>query len=412
MELLVALVAETARRISTLPGGKDWQFRFMPWKSTSPTTPENLWRPRMPELDSLRGVAILLVLFYHGFGLDYGVQGLSGVERGFVSATLWGWVGVDLFFVLSGFLITGILLDTASHSGYYRRFYIRRALRILPIYVAVLLALAFVTGTGLLPHAVAWSFLGISVLFLSNFATVFKISCSYGVLWSLAVEEHFYLLWPTVVRRLSRYGVVVCAIAVCAICPALRAASFLLHRARGWTDYGAYTWLVADGLATGALFAVALRGPLRARQAHWKLAVIALSVGIGLAVAGAPFGILSRERLLGMTLRQTALNVFFLGILVLTLLVGTSRWKGFVCSRPLRFVGEISYGVYLIHTLIFWIVDRCLKVFRPQLPPITGHFSWMSARFCVAIGATIVVSYISRWYFEERFLRLKDLVGV
>ena len=92
----------------------------------------------MPELDSLRGVAILLVLFYHGFGYDYGVQGLSGIARGFVAATLTGWTGVDLFFVLSGFLITGILLDTKLRPDYYRRFYTRRALRILPIYFAVL----------------------------------------------------------------------------------------------------------------------------------------------------------------------------------------------------------------------------------------------------------------------------------
>lgn len=365
----------------------------------------------MPELDSLRGVAILLVLFYHGFGLDYGVQGLSGMARWFVAATLPGWVGVDLFFVLSGFLITGILLDTKTRPDYYRRFYIRRALRILLIYFAALVVLAVTTRARSFGHAVSWSFLGISALFLTNFATVFKISTPYGVLWSLAVEEHFYLVWPAVVRKLSTRVVAVCAAAICVVCPALRAASFLLQRGRGWTDYGAYTWLVADGLATGALFAIAVRGPLSSRGANWKLAAATLATGIGLGIVGAPFGMLSRDRLLGMTLRQTALNVFFLGVLVLVLLVGTGRWSRFVCYRPLRSLGEISYGVYLIHMFVFWVVDRCLEIFFPQLPPFGGHFTWMAGRFCVALSVTIAISYVSRWYFEERFLRLKERMG-
>ncbi len=365
----------------------------------------------MPELDSLRGVAILSVLLYHGFGLPYGLDGLSGAARLFVAATLPGWVGVDLFFVLSGFLITGILLDTRHRPDFYRRFYVRRALRILPIYYCVLVVLAITTRTRLFPHPVPWSFLGISFLFLANFATIFKISMPYGVLWSLAVEEHFYLVWPTAVRRLSKYGVAVVAGAICVVCPVLRASSVLLHRGAGWTDYGAYTWLVADGLATGALFAVGLRGPLHHRQANWKLTAAAFGTSIALAIAGEPFGILSRQRLLGMSLRQTVLNIFFLGVLVLALIVGTGRWKKLVCFKPLQSLGEISYGVYLIHTFVFWLVDRSLKVFFPRLPLFNGHFAWMVARFCAALGLTIAVSYVSRWYFEERFLQMKDRLG-
>src|ERR1700720_3222358 len=101
-----------------------------------------LLRSRMPELDTIRGIAVLLVLFFHGFGFRYGLQGLSRLPRLFVTATLPGWVGVNLFFELSGFLITGILLDTKCRTNYYRSFYTRRALRILPLYYAVLLLLA------------------------------------------------------------------------------------------------------------------------------------------------------------------------------------------------------------------------------------------------------------------------------
>lgn len=266
----------------------------------------------MPELDTLRGVAILLVVFYHGFGPECGIPQFSGLERVFANITVYGWVGVDLFFVLSGFLITGILLDARGRPDFYRRFYVRRALRILPIYWATLLALAFITRTPLFRHAVPWPFLGISFLFLANFITIFRISSSYGVLWSLAVEEHFYLLWPTVVRRLSNRGVAACAGALCVVCPALRAVSFILHRGLGWTDYGAYTWLVADSLATGALFAVAVRGRLQDRDLSWKLTGAALCVGLAMLVAGAPFGILNRDQFLGMTFRQTALTSSFL----------------------------------------------------------------------------------------------------
>jgi peptidoglycan/LPS O-acetylase OafA/YrhL len=109
---------------------------------------EKLIRPSMPELDSLRGVAILLVLFFHGFGFKFGPGKLPRFAHLLVVATMPGWIGVNLFFVLSGFLITGILLDSKPHPQYYSRFYIRRALRILPAYYALLLLLAIGPGTG------------------------------------------------------------------------------------------------------------------------------------------------------------------------------------------------------------------------------------------------------------------------
>jgi len=162
-----------------------------------------LLRSRMPELDTIRGIAVLLVLFFHGFGFRYGVQGLSGFPKLFVAATLPGWMGVNLFFVLSGFLITGILLDTKPKAGYYRSFYTRRALRILPLYYGVLLLLAVLTRTGWVNRQASWAFLALSFFYLSNVTGLFGVPMQYGVLWSLAVEEHFYLLWPAAVRSLS-----------------------------------------------------------------------------------------------------------------------------------------------------------------------------------------------------------------
>ena len=173
------------------------------------TPPENLIRPVMPELDSLRGVAILLVLFFHGFdspGIVWSRLTVPG--RLFFTACLGGWTGVYLFFVLSGFLITGILLDSKPKPQYYRRFYIRRALRILPAFYLLLLLLIVLPRTGWLAHRrVGWPFVALSFLYLANVTNLFGVPGQYGALWSLAVEEHFYLVWPAVVRRLSRRAI-------------------------------------------------------------------------------------------------------------------------------------------------------------------------------------------------------------
>src|ERR1700688_149946 len=118
---------------------------------------ESLIRPVMPELDTVRGLAILLVLFFHGFGFQFASAPLRRLAHWFVVATMPGWVGVNLFFVLSGFLITGILLDSKNHPHYYSRFYFRRALRILPAYYAFLLLWVVAPKPGWLDHRqVSW----------------------------------------------------------------------------------------------------------------------------------------------------------------------------------------------------------------------------------------------------------------
>jgi peptidoglycan/LPS O-acetylase OafA/YrhL len=131
----------------------------------------------MPELDSLRGIAVLMVLFYHGFFWSNGLQGLSGIEKIFVSATSCGWLGVNLFFVLSGFLITGILIDSRLGPHYFRKFYVRRAVRILPAFYALLLLLAF---NGFRGHYYLLS----SLFYLSNLTPLWGVAMAYPMLWS------------------------------------------------------------------------------------------------------------------------------------------------------------------------------------------------------------------------------------
>src|ERR1700741_1283305 len=133
-------------------------------------------RAKMPELDSLRGVAILLVVFYHGFFWSNNLTGLSGPAKFFVNLTRFGWLGVNLFFVLSGFLITGILLGQKNAEDYYSQFYFRRVVRILPALYALLLILCFVPGQ-------SHKYLLLSFFFCANLATLFHIPYTYPVLW-------------------------------------------------------------------------------------------------------------------------------------------------------------------------------------------------------------------------------------
>jgi peptidoglycan/LPS O-acetylase OafA/YrhL len=358
----------------------------------------------MPELDTLRGIAVLLVLFFHGFGFRYGLRGLSGFPKLFVAATLPGWMGVNLFFVLSGFLITGILLDTKSKAGYYRTFYTRRALRILPLYYAVLILLAILTRTGWVNREASWAFLGLSFFYLSNVTVLLGVPMQYGVLWSLAVEEHFYLLWPAAVRSLSRQRVVLVGAIICTLCPCLRAFYFI----RGYDTGTGFTWLVADGLAAGAVVAGLVRGPWGTRTLMRNVTLICLAASVTLFAVGYPFGIFRAGRFMGLTLRETGLNLFFASTLVLTLLAGTSRWKAMVNRPVLRFFGEISYGVYLIHMLIFDLEDYVVGRLFPSIPAVGRNFALMILLFAVAVVFTVAIAYLSRWHFEEPFLRLKQ----
>jgi peptidoglycan/LPS O-acetylase OafA/YrhL len=357
----------------------------------------------MPELDTLRGIAVLLVVLFHAFGFTYGLQGFKGVPWFLEALTMPGWVGVNLFFVLSGFLITGILLDTKTRKDYYQRFYVRRALRILPLYYATLFLLLVLVRAGLVARDVSWSFLGLSAIYLANVTSLFGVPMQYGVLWSLAVEEHFYLIWPAAVRSLSRHKVIVCGLSVTLGCLFLRVLYALFH-----VPGGGYTWLSADGLGLGAVLAAIARNPENPRMAMRKATKVAFLCSLVLFAAGAPFGILMARYFLGLTFRETAINLFFVGIVGLTLLTGTSRWRSVVNIRLFQFLGKISYGIYLTHMLIFELVFHCTKLYWPALLPAVGRLDTIALQFGVAGFLTIVLASLSRRYFEEPFLRLKD----
>ncbi len=363
------------------------------------TVTASLLRPRMPELDTLRGVAILGVVFLHGIYSSTSHLHFEGRVRQLIELTQPGWLGVNLFFVLSGFLITGILLDSKGSARYFANFYTRRTLRILPAYYALLILLAVVGHS-------SWAYLGLCFIYLANVTTLFGVAEDYGPLWSLAVEEHYYLVWPLVVRYLSRRQVGAVAILICAVTAALRALAFHEGYVSG---LGSYTWLVADGLAFGSLLAVLVRGSLL-RSQLWALSTLTIVLGAMAALVGGPFGIMTRDRLLGAAFQYTVIHIIFTGILLLFLLIGTSRWRGLVNLGWLQFFGFISYGLYLIHLLAFRLYDRLCRAYAPSFVLTSGRSDLLLLRFVVAGGMAVAVAYLSRVYFEDYFLRLKQKV--
>ena len=227
----------------------------VPHSVAEPAMAASLLAAHMLGIDMLRGAAVLAVVIFHGMAYKAPkVQWGSRFGDWLYGLTAWGWLGVNLFFVLSGFLITGILEDTVQRSNYYQRFYLRRALRILPAYLAALV-LAWVTGF------VTPNYMVVCVLFLANMPGVFLRHgyLFYGPFWSLAVEEQFYLVWPMLYRRLRRRGLLAVSLGLLVVCPVLRALAFahLLHTG----DALSKTWMIADNLAVGAVLALLLRWP-------------------------------------------------------------------------------------------------------------------------------------------------------
>jgi peptidoglycan/LPS O-acetylase OafA/YrhL len=205
----------------------------------------------MPGVDLLRGMAILSVVFFHGFAYSAPLfpwhNWLASV---LFHLTSFGWTGVNLFFTLSGFLITGNLIDSDRKPNFYSRFYIRRALRILPAYFLVLIVLG-VTRTASL------NYLAVCVIFLANWPKLLLHGSFvlYPVLWSLAVEEQFYAAWPWLYRRLLRNGLFVLCVAMILLCPVLRGVTITASEA----DIFSKTFMIGDNLAVGAAIAILCR---------------------------------------------------------------------------------------------------------------------------------------------------------
>ena len=359
----------------------------------------------MPELDTIRGVAILAVFFFHGLNLARDLSPYPPWQRHFLTLMAAGKFGVNLFFVLSGFLITGILLESRNRQDYYKKFYFHRALRILPAYYFTLLLLILfgLTSRGFLLMSLAYS---------SNLSPLLGFALSYPVLWSLAVEEHFYLIWPTAVRRISSTTLFSVLGTILVLGPIFR----LLHHlhavaTNAWVaGFEHYTWNNLDGLALGAIVAILARRPGWDRRQMSRLSTVLIMSAIIILVAGYPYGILTRWTAVGEALQQVPWNLGFASMLGFSLLIGSGRWRRLAAPPFMVFFGKISYGLYLYHLMVFsgfeWFARQKKFTFPLNLSP--WEQAWL--RLVVVGTVSVVFAYLSRRYFEEPFLRLKNRV--
>ena len=354
----------------------------------------------MPSLDSIRGIAVLMVIFFHGYGWYSWKLELGGFWGGLASAVVGcGRFGVNVFFVLSGFLITGLLLKARERRDFYQNFYLRRVLRILPIYLLLLTVLW-------LWHIIDFRFLAAAVLFIANFSRLFGAPLNeYGSLWSLAVEEHFYLLWPTCVRRLKERTLFRILIVVLVAEPVLR---LLAIHISAHIDIHYKTPFVLDFLAYGALLSLLIHS---GRIHAGNVLRVAWPLLSGSVVLGALVVWLSAFHM-GLTLDAVADLPFTwaaCGVLLLGLKrdheraerTGNTRSRGF-----LPFYGYISYGLYLINVLVYeklggWIVGH---LSAPEL----RNFAIFSSVALGCIAVSTGIAYLSRRFFEAPFLSLKD----
>jgi len=324
---------------------------------------------RIPQLDAVRGLAILVVMF-HNISPKYPL---------FHSDKLFsdGWMGVDLFFVLSGMLITGILLDTKQSLGYFKNFYVRRCLRIWPLYYSLLffmfVVVRFLNTSEY--HLVVqssspwWAF----PLFLQNFLLPISTNAAgpLGVTWSLAIEEQFYLVWPLVVRFCSPAQLRRLAVAEICLSPALRYYLSLHH-----VDLYTNIFCRLDGLMAGALLALLLRSENFVPSKLLKRAWILLLIAAPLAFLTEAFH--ARWIVFSFTALASAAFVF-------VSMFSERKWlKTIMTNRFLVYTGTISYGLYLLHKIPFGLVQTLRLDRNLYLPlPIIFVTSFGLAALCI-----------------------------
>ena len=326
------------------------------------TAAERSPKGRIRELDGLRGMAIVLVLFYHYISIADPGSAPNPLLVRFQHFFGIGWAGVDLFFVLSGFLIGGILLDARESSHYFGTFYARRFYRIIPLYylwIGIFFAFTAAAFHGL-PQALANNpeRLGIApvyVLFLQNSAKIPHAAFGtawLGALWSLAVEEQFYLLMPLAVRFLSRKRLVQLLCAALVAAPVARL-SFIKYLPQHPAAPYMLTVCRADALAMGVLLAIAWREERwKARFLRHRVFVAAASSALLIVFAYLAFWKPSQYSSSMAAWGFSCLDLFFALLLARALLLPGGIWAAVCRWRFLAEMGRISYCFYVIHAAV------------------------------------------------------------
>ena len=338
---------------------------------------------RIPELDALRGLAALAILTFHlnppAFPL--------------------GWTGVDLFFVLSGYLITGIILRHGGTKGFLSRFYARRGLRIWPIYYLTLLLLVAINPY--LPRPESLKAVPYYLTYTQNLPAYWTYRApsmpAFDHTWTLALEEQFYLIWPAMILLIGPKRVVPTCVAVIALGASAREPGMI-----SWSPFSERILLArCDGFALGGLlaaletrleprrFSAVSAGALALSSAYMAWGYFSLS-----PPRGSFFGLPTPAR---PSLTILAVGVFYFGVVGLVTANAGRRGLAPLRSRALGYLGRISYGLYLYHVPIFWLIDD---------GRIPYEVPW-STRL-VKVGITLAAAVATWHLIEAPILRLKD----
>ncbi|HET6144745.1 MAG TPA: acyltransferase [Candidatus Acidoferrales bacterium] len=365
---------------------------------------------RVPEIDGLRGIAIGMVVMWHFFTETAQSRPGSGLAYLTRSLSL-TWTGVDLFFVLSGFLIGGILVDTCDATNYFRAFYTRRFFRIVPIYAIVLLlfpAMHFLrhpAGPNIAagaetspPWYMYWTFTQNLWMAASSSLGTNSLDMS----WSLAVEEQFYLTIPLVILLFRGRQLRKIVVAGILAAPLLRLVLYFVWHTKA--GVAAYVLMPcrADGLLLGILAASLLRDTAwkkRIQNANRFFIVAASILLAGVAYLASRAATFSDP--LMFTVGYTWMACFYVIVLVFAVTRPETMVARALRVGWLRWLGSIAYGTYLLHQAVLRVVFR---IFSVDPPRITSIRSLIIAIFAVAV--TLTVAYLSWIYFEKPLVRI------
>jgi peptidoglycan/LPS O-acetylase OafA/YrhL len=346
--------------------------------------------PYYKELDGIRGCAALLIFFFHFFHA-YTPQSTAGaMALHFIS---FGPTMANLFFVLSGFLITQILLSSKGKENYFGRYYTRRVLRIFPAYYLLLIIYFFLMPVlrhrGVAPLSMQWY----NWVYLQNLPLTFKWPhAGPKYLWSLAVEEHFYLVWPLLIYLMDKRKILIAGAAIFIIAFFCR----IMLTAQHYPVFY-FSFSTMDAFAAGSIAGVL--------QYHGHLAGHRNITRYILLITGLPavvlwllyFGERNHMAFIGL---PVLFNIFYAALLsYIVTSTPQHKLKSVLSTRPMAFAGTISYGFFLFHPLCSSFAIRTLKPYG------------MATQLTVALLSSIAVASISYYCFERWFIRRKGKWG-
>jgi len=348
-------------------------------------------------LDGLRGIAILLVVFYHNFG--------------FVKYFFFGWLGVDLFFVLSGFLITDILLNTVNKPGYFKNFYAKRVLRIFPLYyLSLIIFLLILPRIKDFPLDFSfyidhqwwfWTYLQNWFLIFHNVGYTTTAIQHY---WSLAVEEQFYIVWPLLIFIIRKPRILL-FITVLLLLGVIGTRLYMwTMQIKDLNYFGLYTYTRIDGICIGSMLAI-----LQFMRSRF---INKYFTGLILLLAAMNFVFYFVNKEFNFTYPYLAIVGYttfamLFAIIVHEVIQGNNKFFNFILNiKPLKFFGKISYGLYIFHWPVYLMLyDWVDKIVRPMVNISENNLTILVSILLTIIG--VLISIISFYTFERYFLKKK-----